>query len=311
VVGVGSLSERMVRKESPPLDVALAELAERQWGVVGVAQLRALGLGARAVQRRASVGRLRRLYRGVYAVGHARLGREGRWLAAVLACGEGAVLSHVSAAMHWELLQSSAVLIDVTAARGRHGAKGIRLHRSRLLDARDSTRHLGIPITTIPRTLLDLAATVAAHRLERAIAQAERLRRYDHRKIKDVIARSNGHRGTGALATATAHHDAKWTRNDFEAWFLGLVRDAGLPEPSVNHPLTAPDHPRLVPDFCWPTHRLIVETDGWETHRTRAAFEQDRRRDAALTADGWRVLRFTWREQPAVIQRRLRALLHD
>jgi very-short-patch-repair endonuclease len=91
---------------------------------------------------------------------------------------------------------------------------------------------------------------------------------------------------------------------------LQLVRDAGLPEPMVNSTLAAPDHPRLDPDFCWPVHRLIVETDGWETHRTRAAFERDRRRDAALIADGWRVVRFTWHEQPAVIERRLRALLH-
>jgi hypothetical protein len=307
---VGSLTDMMRPEESPPLDVELAELAERQFGVVSVAQLRGLGLGERGVRHRVQVGRLRRLYRGVYAVGHGVLRREGRWMAAVLACGEGAALSHVSAAVHWELLASSAVLIDVTAPRGRHGGAGIRLHRSRSLNARYATTHRGIPVTTIPRTLLDLAATVTPQRLERAIAQAERLRLYDHRAINDVIARSNGHRGTGALAEATARPDPKWSANDFEAWFLELVREAGLPEPEVNATLTAPDHPRLVPDFCWPAHRLIVETDGWETHRTRAAFEQDRRRDAALQADGWRVMRFTYHEPRATIQRRLEALLH-
>jgi very-short-patch-repair endonuclease len=133
--------------------------------------------------------------------------------------------------------------------------------------------------------------------------------RYDHRAIQAVIARCNGHRGTGALATATARPDAQWTRSDLEAWFLQLVRAAGLPEPMVNASLAAPDHPRVDPDFCWPSQRLIVETDGWQTHRTRAAFEADRRRDAALTAAGWRVVRLTFHEQPAVIQRRLEALL--
>jgi hypothetical protein len=102
----------------------------------------------------------------------------------------------------------------------------------------------------------------------------------------------------------------RWTRSELEAWFLTLVRDAGLPEPLVNASLTAPDHPPLVPDFCWPTYHLIVELDGWDTHRTRAAFEQDRARDAALTAAGWRVVRFTWHEPRDTIQRRLQALLH-
>jgi Protein of unknown function (DUF559) len=247
----------------------------------------------------------------VYAVGHARLCREGRRLAAVLACGDGAVLSHVSAAAHWDLLATSAVLIDVTAPRGRHGGPGIRLHRSRSLDARDTTSHQGIPVTTVPRTLLDLAASIKPERLERALAQAERLRVYDHRAIEEVIARCAGHHGTRALTDATAHHDPKWTRTDLEAWFLAIVREAGLPEPMVNSSLAAPNHPRLDPDFCWPNHRVIVETDGWETHRTRAAFQRDRARDAALTADGWRVIRLAGNEPRETVQRRLEALLHD
>jgi len=299
----------MVPENSPPLDVMIAELAERQFGLVSLAQLGGVGLGARAVRKRVSAGRLRRVHRGVYAVGHGVLRREGRWMAAVLACGEGAVLSHSSAAAHWDLLATAAAKIDVTATRSRTGAPGLRLHRSRFLDARDTTRHEGIPITTVPRTLLDLAATVPAQRLERALAQAERLHLYDHRAIQALLARSNGHRGTGALAHATSREDPKWTRSDYEAWFLQLVRDAGLPEPMVNSSLAAPDHPRLEVDFCWPAHRLIVETDGWDTHRTRAAFEADRARDAALLAAGYKVLRFTWRTEPATIQRRLRALL--
>jgi Transcriptional regulator, AbiEi antitoxin/Protein of unknown function (DUF559) len=304
--GVGSIAHIVRPEESSPLSA----VAQRQFGVVTPAQLRKLGLGERGVRHRVRAGRLHRVSRGVYAVvPTAVLRREGRWLAAVLACGEGAVLSHISAAAHWDLLSTSAALIDVTAARGRAAARGVRLHRTRSLDARDTTRHEGIPITTVPRTLLDLAAAVQPQRLERAIAQAQRTNRYDHTAITDILARCNGHHGTGALAKATANEDPKWTRSELEAWFLALVRDAGLPEPMVNASLAAPDHPRLDPDFCWPTHHLIVELDGWETHRTRHAFETDRRRDAALTADGWRVLRFTARSAPHTIQLRLRAFL--
>jgi predicted transcriptional regulator of viral defense system len=289
-------------------DRRVAELAARQWGVVSVAQLRALGLSKDAVQRRDRAGRLHRVHRAVYAVGHTVLRREGRWLAAVLACGEGAVLSHRSAAAHWGLLQTEATRIDVTAPRTRAGDAKIRLHRSRSLDARDTTTHQGIPITSVPRTLLDLAATVKPDRLERALARAEHLELYDHRAITELLARANGHRGQKALTEATAL-DPKLTKSEWEVRMLRLVRTAALPEPIVNQPFDAPDHGECKPDFHWPSHRLIVETDGWRTHRTRAAFESDRAKDAALTAAGYRVVRFTWRTPDAVILTRLRALL--
>jgi very-short-patch-repair endonuclease len=296
-------------RDWPPPDAALAELARRQWGVVSVEQLRALGFGRSAVTRRVRAGRLHRLYLGVYAVGHVHLSREGRRLAAVLACGEGAVLSHRSAAAHWGLLQTSQARVDVTARRGRRRVEGIRLHWSRSLAAQDTTTRQGIPITSIARTLLDLAATVRPDRLERALAQAERLQLYDQAAIADVLSRSNGHRGRAALARATAR-EPRLTRSELEAIFLRLVRQAGLPEPQSNLPLAALDHPRLEPDFYWPTHRLVVETDGWETHGTHAAFQTDRRRDASLVAAGWRVMRFTYddvvHEGPTVV-RRLRA----
>jgi Protein of unknown function (DUF559) len=225
-----------------------------------------------------------------------------------LACGDGAVLSHRSAAAHWGLLRSEATRTDVTTPRRRAANATIRLHGSRSLIACDTTTHHGIPITSVARTLLDLAATVRADRLERALAQAEHLQLYDHIAIAELLARANGHRGRKALTEATAL-DPKLTRSEWEVRLLELVRAAALPEPLVNLALAAPDHPRLEVDFCWPSHRLVVETDGWESHRTRAAFEADRRRDAALQADGWRVVRFTWRTPDAVIRRRLRALL--
>ena len=289
-------------------DRRVAELAGRQWGVVSLAQLRALGLSADAVQRRERAGRLHRVHRAVYAVGHTVLRREGRWLAAVLACGERAVLSHRSAAAHWGLLQTEATRIDVTAPRTRAGDARIRLHRSRSLIARDTTTHQGIPITSVPRTLLDLAATVNPDRLERALAQAEHLELYDHRAITELLARANGHRGQNALTAAIAL-DPKLTKSEWEIRLLKLVRAAALPEPLVNLPLDAPDYGECKPDFHWPSHRLIVETDGWRTHRARAAFESDRAKDAALTAAGYRVVRFTWRTPDATILRRLHALL--
>jgi very-short-patch-repair endonuclease len=306
---VCAFDRNYLRQSRTPSWAAVSELAAQQWGVVSRAQLRGCGVAAATVDYWVRAGRLHVLHRGVYAVGHRVLRREGRYLAAVLACGPGAVLSHRSAAAHWGILGTDQARIDVTAPASRHGTSGIRLHRARSLDAHDTTTHEGIPITTIARTLLDLAATVRPDRLERAFAQALRLRVYDHRAITELLARTHGHRGRAALQQTTAR-DPKLTKNRFEARFLALVRDAGLPEPLVNHVLDALDHGRCEVDFYWPTHHLIVETDGWQTHGTRAAFEADRAQDAALTAAGYRVLRFTWWTQPEVAVRRLRALLH-
>ncbi|HEX6698788.1 MAG TPA: type IV toxin-antitoxin system AbiEi family antitoxin domain-containing protein [Solirubrobacteraceae bacterium] len=285
----------MRRQERIPPDLALAELARRQWGVVSLAQLGALGIGPRAAQRRAQAGKLRRVHRGVYAVGGAVLPREGRWLAAVLACGPGAVLSHVSAAVHWNLLAYAPARPEVSAPASRKGAPGIRLHRSHSLDARDITNHEGIPTTTVHRTLLDTAANVPSHHLERALAQAERLRLYDHTALQDLIARANGHRGTKRLAEAIAG-DPQFTRGELEALMNQLARDHGLPQPECNTSVLAHDGTSYEVDCYFPTHRVVVETDGWETHRTRRAFESDRAKDTALTAAGYIVVRFTWRQ---------------
>jgi very-short-patch-repair endonuclease len=305
---VCGFGESIVRKDRTPVDRAIAELAGRQWGVVSLGQLQALGLGTRAVQQRAAAGRLVRVHRGVYAVGHGVLGSEGRYLAAVLACGPGAVLSHRSAAAHWGLLGTDQTRVDVTAPISRAGRPGIRLHRARSLDARDTTTHEAIPITTVPRTLLDLAATTRAEQLERAFAQALTLRIYDHTAITDVLARANGHRGKRRLAAATAR-EPKHTKSDWEDRMLALIRRTQLPEPLVNHTLIAPDHGSCTVDFSWPQHELVVETDSWRFHGNRAAYEQDRARDAALQAAGYRVVRFTWHTPDATIERRLRAML--
>ena len=306
---MGDLTHLTDAAGSPPPWRKVAEVADGQWGVIALEQLRACGVGKGAVEKAVRAGRLHRLYRGVYAVGRASLRREARRLAAVLACGEGAVLSHRSAAAHWGLLETQQASVDVATQRGRRGVPGIRVHRPRSLTAHDTTTHEGIPITSVARTLLDLAATTRPDRLERSLAQAERLQLYDGTAIAEVLSRSNGHRGRAALTRATAQ-EPMLTRSELEANFLELVRQAGLPEPQSNLPLIAHDHPRLEPDFYWPTCRLVVETDGWETHRTRSAFKRDRRRDAALVAAGWRVMRFTYDDvayDGATVTRRLRA----
>jgi predicted transcriptional regulator of viral defense system len=287
--------------------LAVSELAERQWGVVARRQLAALGVSRHSADHWLRADRLHRLHHGVYAVGHTALRPEGHRLAAVLACGPRAVLSHRSAAAHWGLLHTDQTRIDVTAPRGRHGAPGIRLHRSRCLDAQDTAHHQGIPTTTVSRTLLDLAATARPSELERALAQAERLQLYDHRAVQATIARANGHRGAHVLAQASTR-TPKWTRNEWEAAFLKLLREAGMPEPHTNEPFHVPDHGRCDPDYHWPEQRVIVELDGFETHGTRAAFHADRAKDAALTACGHRVLRFTRDDDPALAVERLRAL---
>ncbi|HEY0363337.1 MAG TPA: type IV toxin-antitoxin system AbiEi family antitoxin domain-containing protein [Solirubrobacteraceae bacterium] len=286
----------------------MSALAESQWGVVARRQLAALGVSRHTADHWLRAGRLHRVHQGVYALGHSALRPEGHRLAAVLACGPGAVLSHRTAAAHWGLLHTDQTRIDVTAPRGRHGAPGIRLHRTRSLDAQDTTHHEGIPTTTVHRTLLDVAAMARGGELERAVAQAERLRLYDHREIQAVLERANGHRGVGLLRHATSR-TPKWTRNEWEAAFLKLLRDAGLPEPKANEAFHAPGHGQCEPDYHWPEQRVIVELDGFETHGTRAAFRNDRAKDAALTAHGYRVLRFTHDDEPALAIERLRAVL--
>jgi very-short-patch-repair endonuclease len=238
------------------------------------------------------------------------LPREGRHLAAVLACGPGAALSHTSAAVHWGLLTYEAPKPHVTTPASRRGAPGIHLHRTRSRDARDTTTHRAIPITTLAKTLLDLAASSPANHLEHAIGLALRNELYDHRAITDVLVRPHGRRGTKALRQATAE-DLAFTRSELERRFKAVCRRAGLPRPLVNHTLVALDHEPYEVDFYFPAHRLVVEIDGWRDHGTRIALERDRAKDAALTATGYIVLRFTKRqiaEDPDTVAGRVRAV---
>ena len=277
------------KKHRPP-DRVVAELAAAQYGVVAKRQLLAIGLSPSGIKRRVAAGRLLPLHRAVYAVGHSAIERRGHWLAAVLACGPDAVLSHRSAAALLGIRETAQTRIDVTTGRkASRGQEGIRLHRARL-DEGDVTTHHRIPTTSLPRTLLDLASCTPLDAVVRALEEAERRRLIDTAPIHPLLERANGHQGAGRLAKALAAYDprATRTRSELERAFLALCRTRHLPPPTLNTLIEG-----YEVDAVWAERKLIVELDGYAYHRTRAAFERDRRRDAALLRAGYRTLRVT------------------
>jgi very-short-patch-repair endonuclease len=270
---------------------ALAQLASRRHGIVTRPQLLVLGFTDSAIARLVHSGRLHRLYPGVYAVGHTCVTREGRLLAAVLACGFGAVLSHHSAASLWTVhpYRGSRIHVTVPAASGRRPTDVIAVHRSRHLV--EATVHQGIPVTTPARTLADLAETLPDRQLEKALEQAHALGLLDAGAIDAVAAaQGRGRRGPIRLARVMRSHDAEHThtRSELEDALLELCDRYRIPRPRTNVQIAG-----YEADFAWPGHRLIVETDSWRHHSSRTAFERDRRRDAQHTAEGWRVVRLT------------------
>jgi very-short-patch-repair endonuclease len=298
------------QRRASAVDHAIAMLAWRQWGVVTRSQLRALGLSDDEIDYRISVGRLRLIHRGVYAVGHHRLSAEGIWLAAVYAGGEDAVLSHRSAARLWDLLPHNG-RIEVTTRAGRRDRPGIHYFRSSV-DSSDRSEHRSIPVTTVARTLFDLGA-VDARRVPKALEQAEVLGMLDIRELRRLIDANPRRPVTSALRTALARAAARRgiTRSELEERFRELVEGAGLPGAEMNRPI---DLGSLVieADAVWAGSRVLVELDGYAFHRTPAAFERDRARDRAAVAAGWRVIRITWKqlaEDPAGLVNDLRRAL--
>ena len=297
-----------VHPPRPGRDWMIATLATMQYGVVSRRQLLAAGIGAGAIETRLKRHQLHPLHRGVYAVGHTALVPLAREMAAVLACGPSAALSHYSAAWLWGLLEMAYDLIDVTVGRSSHKRPGVRVHRSRTLGPEDVRTHRGIPVTAPARTLLDLAEVASARELERAFAEAITQRLTTHAALAAAVENARGHRGAGRLRDLlTRGEEPALTRSEAEDRLLALVREAGLPSPAVNTRLGA----HLV-DFHWRDRNLVAEVDGYRFHSSRGAFERDRRRDADLNAAGFRVLRITWRqlaEEPmAVIARLAQAL---
>jgi very-short-patch-repair endonuclease len=283
-----------------PVDGLIGEIATRQRGVISIAQLRRLGVSDDAVRARTLAGRLHRVHRGVYAVGHRGLPPEGYCLAAVLAVGGGpatveeeegvlacwkAAVSHRSAAFLWDLLPAASGLVDVAVKRNgrKPQRRGIRVHRPRHLSSTEVTLRHGIPVTTPARTIADLRGVVPERELRRAIRQAE----------------------VGGLPLGPQQGDR--TRSDLERDFLRLCRRHRLPPPEVNVRLG-----RHLVDFLWRESKLVVETDGYRYHRGLVAFQEDRDRDLRLKRLGYEVLRVSERQvsdEPSLVAATLRAAM--
>jgi very-short-patch-repair endonuclease len=268
------------KRDKSRADVAIARLAANQHGVITSRQLLGAGLQYSGITDRLAAGRLHRVHRRVYAVGHAHLSDRGRWMAGVLAYGRGAVLSHLSAAELWGIhrrhrrpsdtgrseVPDAHITVPTTA--GIRKRRGIILHRSSTLTAVHCTVQEGIPVTTPSRTLTDLHPLLSPAQFAAAEREAEFLRL----PLADPL-------------------EPDRARTDLEQAMLALCRRHRLPPPEVNVKID-----RYEVDFLWRAERLIVEVDGWQGHRTRSAFEEDRARDARLALLGFDVLRLTWRQ---------------
>jgi very-short-patch-repair endonuclease len=292
--GVWRLIREMDGKVATPSgsrspDALVARTAARQHGVISIGQLRGLGVSDDAVRARLLTGRLHRVHRGVYAVGHSSLPFEGRCCAAVLAAGGdrrvseaesvldfwSAAVSHRSAACLWDLMPAGDGPIDVIVGGlgGKARRRGVRIHRSRSLVSADVTLRGGIPLTTPARTIADLRRTTSERR-PGALAP---------REVRRAIRQAN------VLGLPIDEESARdRTRGDLERDFLRICRRCRLPLPEVNVRID-----RYLVDFLWRERRLVVETDSYLHHRGRAAFQDDRDRDLDLRRQGYEVVRLS------------------
>jgi hypothetical protein len=284
-------AEREISSAHP--QVRLARIAARQHGVVSRRQLLAIGIGDDAVRRRVARGYLHRLHAGVYSVGHVPLTQKARWMAAVIACGQGAALSHFDAAVLWGFHNVLGRLIHVTV-RWQRSIDGLIVHRTRRLDPDEVTTKHAIPVTTVERTLVDLTDHLNEDRLLRALREAEFQRLLDLDSLNAAVERAHGRRNLKPLKQAIAQHrPGQIIRGELEHRFAELRRSAGLREPETNVPISA-NGTTYVIDCLWREEGLAVELDGRDGHARELAFESDRRKDAALIGTGLRPLRFTW-----------------
>jgi very-short-patch-repair endonuclease len=303
-----------LRRFRETADALIAELAGGQHGVVARWQLLERGIGEDAVDHRLAMGRLHPISLGVYAVGHRALSSRGRWMAAALSSGGGAVLSHHSAAVLWGIRDSAAAgAVDVTVSRKSRSSRLIRRHHS-ALPGDEVTVCEGIPVTIVPRTILDLAARSSVDRVENAIRQAEYRRLYDRLSLVDMIDRYPGRRGVRRVRVALARIEALpagRTRSRLEERFLPFLRRHGLPRPRLNDWIVLGGK-RYQVDCHWSGTGQVVELDSWEGHGTRSAFREDRARDRTLRTAGYEVTRISWAQlddEPEAIAADLRQLL--
>jgi hypothetical protein len=273
---------------------AIREVAERQHGVVARWQLLDRDIAPAVFRARCENGVFVPLFHGVFALGHRRLGREGRWMAAVLACGPGAVLSHFSAGHHWSMCGSRGPIEVLRQSGGFHpkGHRGVKLHQTRRLEPYEVTVERGVPVAAMERVLLDLAARTNAKRLERMFVQAYKREGFSWSRLGRIINRRRGCKGVGRLRRIALEVDpeALETKSVPEIDLLALYRQADMPTPSVN--VLAEGY--LV-DFLWVEQKVIVETDSWRHHGDPLAFEKDHQRDVDLIAAGYDVHRTTYK----------------
>jgi very-short-patch-repair endonuclease len=280
--------------------------------VVSRSQLFGLGYEAGAIGRWVRAGRLHALHVGVYAVGHAVVSKEGRWMAAVLASGPGAVLSHRSAAALWGIRPPSGGALDVTAPHNSRSSRLIRRHRG-MPPADEVALRDGIPVTTVPRTIFDLAAVAPATMVESALRESEYLQLHDRLSLLDLLERYPGRRGCRKVRTCLERRAEApgRIRSPLEELFLPFLRRHRLPPPQLNAWVRAGARSFQV-DCLWHDVRQIVELDGYRSHGTRAAFRADRARDRLLRVAGYGVTRVTWtqlEEEPEALAKDIRALL--
>ncbi len=265
------------------------DLARRQHGVVTRAQLVSLGFSSEAIKHRVQKGRLHAVVRGVYAVGRRNLTREGRWMAAVLACGPVAALSHRSAAALWGFGNEHSHYIDVSVRRTSEARlNGVRCHRRPSLPSNEVDLRRGIPVTTPVRTFLDFATVTGPKTLERAINEADKLDVIDADSLRRALDDHRGEPGVRLLRHVLDKHTFRLSDDELERLFRPLAAAANLPTPLAKHIVNG-----FEVDFFWPELGLVVETDGWRYHRTPSAQTRDALRFQTHVANGLTPLRFS------------------
>jgi very-short-patch-repair endonuclease len=282
---------------------------------VTLEQLEGLGLTETAIDKRTTARRLHRIHQRVYSLTPSVMTQRGRFMAAVLACGPDAALSHLSAAYLWGLVDDWDEPIDVTAPnrRGR-SPDGVAAHRDGSLQPIDKTSHHGVPCTTVARTILDFAAVQPEWKVRKAVAQGEVLQILDKPKLRALLKRSRRRRGVARLRLIldTIHPQTKRIRSELERLFLEMCAKHAVLEPEVNVWVQAPNQRRHLADFLWRDTRLIVEADSRRFHDTDSAFVDDRKRQQQLELAGWRVSRCTWEEvehEPRRLAQTVQALI--
>lgn len=295
----------MATKIAATRSTAAWRLARRQYGVLSRRQLLALGFSSEAIKHRLRIGRLHRMRFGVYAVGRAELSREGRWMAAILACGDDAFLSHRSAAALYGIgaerrldrrggevdaaLGSGERLIEISVRRrGEHHRAGVKVRCRLALPSRDVGTFAAIPVTSPIRTFLDLATELAPNRLERAVNEADKRDLIDPDALRVALDSRAGEPGVRALRAVLDEHTFRLSDEELELLFRPLAKAAGLPTPLTKQIIN-----RFEVDFLWPELSLLVETDGWRYHRTPSAQTRAALRDQIHTAAGLTPLRFS------------------